>query len=254
MRVIVLAAGYATRLYPLTRRCAKPLLDVGGRPLLSHLVERVSVLSAVTEIVVVVNHRFLPQFQSWAEDFDGDTPLRLLDDGSTCDGDKLGATGDLAFALARCGDDDDLLVIGGDNLLLFDLRPMLESFLRYRQPQLAVRDLEVRDAEGEQQGRYNEVLLDAVGRVVRFREKPVDPEVAVAAICLYFYPQGIGAFVDRYLDGGGNPDAPGYFIEWLVAQREVRAERFSGPWFDIGSLETLGEARAELEGYRSKPE
>lgn len=238
MRAIILAAGYATRMYPLTRKRAKPLLDIGGRPMLSHLVDALVELEGLRQIAVVVNQRFFGQFEEWASDYAGSVPVRLLNDGSLDVDDRLGAIGDLAFALKEVGDDEELVVVAGDNLILFELSAYLEEFRRRQQPLLLVRDEEER-----RQGRYNEVDVDAEGTVLRFREKPLDPQASTVAICLYFFPPGIGELVQRYLAGGGNRDAPGYFIEWLVEQTTVAAMPIQGRWFDIGSLEALQAAR-----------
>jgi glucose-1-phosphate thymidylyltransferase len=136
--------------------------------------------------------------------------------------------------------DEDLLVVAGDNLLGFDLRPLHRAFLRHRLPQLAVREIPIAPGPSP----YNEVTLDASGRVTGFREKPADPRTPWVAIALYFYPPRIVGWVRRYLAEGGNPDAPGHFAAWLVGETEVRGERFEGAWHDIGSHEALAEARA----------
>ena len=241
MKALLLAAGYATRLYPLTRDCAKPLLEIGGRPMLSHLLDRVAALPGMSEVVVVANHRFIDQFHVWAGGLASGLVVRILDDGSTSDDDKLGAIGDLSFALSEMGDEEDLLVVAGDNLLLFDLEPSWQEYRRRQRPLLLVRDV-----DPAVQSRYNEVEVSASGRVTRFREKPKRPRSGKAAICLYFLPPGIASFVRRYLGTGGNTDAPGYFIEWLVAETEVHAVPLGGEWFDVGSLETLQAARGRL--------
>lgn len=242
MKALLLAAGYATRLHPLTRDRPKPLLEVAGKPLLGHILERVRALPDVSEIVIVGNHRFHAALRAWAdrEGARGGPPLRVLDDGSTSDDDKLGANGDIAFALERMElGDEDLLVVAGDNLLGFDLRPLHEAFVRRRLPQLAVRQIPVPDGPSP----YNEVSVDDDGRVVGFREKPADPRSPWVAIALYFYPPEIVGWVQRYLAEGGNPDAPGYFAAWLVQHTQVVAEPFEGEWYDIGSHEALADAR-----------
>lgn len=247
MKALLLAAGYATRLYPLTRDRPKPLLEVGGRPLLTHILERVRELPDLSEVLVVSNARFADRLAAWAaaESARTGVPIRVLDDGSTHDGDKLGATGDLAFALRRVPlAGEDLLVVAGDNLLGFDLRPLRAAFLRHRRPLLAVRRVALPPGPSP----YNEVSVDASGRVTGFREKPADPRTDRVAICLYFFPPDIADHVERYLAEGGNPDAPGHFIAWLVAEADVRAEPFEGEWFDIGGHEALAAAR---ERYRS---
>lgn len=249
MKAFVLAAGYATRMYPLTRDRPKPLLDVGGAPILDHILSRVFELDDLEEVVVVGNARFAPAFDAWARALAPPIPVRLLEDGSTCAADRLGAVGDLAFALREVPvEGDDWLVAAGDNLLAFDLRPLQRAFREAGHPLLALRRVE-REAGPS---RYNEVTLGDGGRVTRFREKPPDPAGDLAAIALYFFTPDVAPRVGRYLAEGGNPDAPGHFIAWLVRERPVFAAPFAGDWFDIGSLETLEEARARF-GARPRP-
>ena len=240
MKVFVLAAGYATRLYPETRDRAKPLLDIGGAPLLTRLLERVLALDGIDEVIVIANSRFAAQFDAWVQSFRCEPPLRVLDDGSTCDEDRLGALGDLAFALGEvplCG--TDWIVVAGDNLIEFDLAPARDAFRASGDPLLLVR----RAARDGAPSRYNEVTLAPDGTVRRFREKPGDPRSDLAAIALYFFPPSVAGDLERYLAEGGNRDAPGHFLAWLVERRTVRARRIDGPWLDIGSPQTLARAR-----------
>lgn len=249
MKVIVLAAGYATRLLPLTEKLAKPLIDVAGQPILDHIVKRVLELDDLTELIVVSNHRYIDAFREWRRDFEArfasDLPVQLLDDGSTTDDNKRGAVGDIRFAL----DHVDLageawLVVAGDNLLQCDLRPLQARFRAQGTPLLVVRPVD----HGRGPSRYNDVELDANERVTSFREKPRSPRGRLAAIALYFFTPAVVDALERYLAEGGNPDAPGHFIAWLVEQTPVHAARLEGCWFDIGSHETLRQAREALEG------
>jgi glucose-1-phosphate thymidylyltransferase len=243
VKALLLAAGYATRLYPLTRDRAKPLLDVGGRPILSHILDRVVELPGLSEVIVVANARFADSFRAWAAGAACPVPIRVLDDGSTSDADKLGATGDLAFALREAPlAGEDLLVVAGDNLLRFDLRPLHARFEARRRPTIVVR----RVPRSGGPSPYNEVTLSPDGRVTGFREKPADPRTDLVAIALYFFPPEIEGFVRRYLAEGGNPDAPGHFIAWLVRQTDVHAVREDGEWWDIGGLDSLEAARARF--------
>jgi len=236
----LLAAGYATRLHPLTLDRPKPLLEVGGRPLLTHLVRRVEEVDALESLVVIGNHRFQEQLEEWRRATPCRVPLTLLDDGSTSDDDKLGAIGDLAFATAAVPPGDSpWLVAAGDNLLDFDLRPLWRRFREEPTPLLTLRSVE----RGAGPSRYNEVALAADGSVAWFREKPADPKTGLAALALYFFPPETAADLRAYLEGGGERDAPGHFIAWLVGRRRVRAARFAGSWHDIGNLETLAAAR-----------
>jgi len=248
MKAYLLAAGYATRMYPLTRDRPKPLLEVGGRPILTHLVRRIETLSDLTEIVVIGNHRFAEPLARWRDTTACRVPVRVLDDGSTSEHDRLGAIGDLAFALREVpAGREDWVVAAGDNLLGFDLQSIEADFRARHAPTIVVRD--VPTAQTGVASSYNDVTLDPGGRVVRFREKPDRAATGIAAIALYFFPPEVVDLLARYLAEGGNPDAPGYFIAWLVGETTVRASRFEGDWFDIGSLDALATAQ---ERFRSR--
>jgi len=240
MKAYLLAAGYATRMHPLTLDRAKPLLEVGGAPILSHILRAILRLPGLSEVIVVTNDRFHAQFLDWASGLDLVVPLRILNDGTRDDVTRLGATGDIGFALREAPPGDEpWVVVAGDNLFAFDLLPLYEVFTSRGTPMLIVRDVPQRLGPS----RYGEVTLGPGDRVVAFREKPADPRTGIAAIALYFFTPGVASAVARYLEGGGNPDAPGHFIAWLVTHTEVTAVRMPGEWFDIGSLETLRAAR-----------
>ena len=240
MKVVLLCAGFATRMYPLTRDLPKPLLEVAGAPILGHLIARTAGLPGVDEIVVVGNRRFHAPLRAFVDGARCAVPIRLLDDGSTDESNRLGALGDLAFAAREIPlGGHDALVAAGDNLVLFDLAALARAFAKRRAPQLAVRHAHA-DAR---RSLYGEVTLGPGGRVARFREKPPDPESDLAAIALYFFPAATWPLLERYLAEGGNRDAPGHFIAWLVRETEVFAEPIAGPWWDIGDLGSLAEAR-----------
>ena len=242
MKVVLLCAGYATRMYPLTRDVPKPLLEVAGAPILSHLLARTAPLPFVDEVVVVGNHRFRAPLRRWVDSARCAVPIRLLDDGSTDESNRLGALGDLELAAREVPlAGHDALVAAGDNLVLFDLAPLARAFARRRAPQLSTR---VAHADARS-SRYGEVTVDAIGRVTRFREKPADPHSGLASIALYFLPARTWPLLERYLEAGGDRDAPGHFFAWLTRETEVFAEPITGPWWDIGDLDSLAEARAK---------
>jgi glucose-1-phosphate thymidylyltransferase len=240
VKAYLLAAGYATRMYPLTRDRPKPLLEVAGAPILSHILAGVLALDELREVVVVANDRFAPQLEAWADALETGVPVRVLNDGTRSEESRLGAVGDLAFALERVPvKGEDWLVAAGDNLLAFSLRELQRVFLEDpAKPLLGVRRVERRGVSS-----YNEVVLDAEGRVEIFREKPAAPVSELAAIALYFFPPEVADQLTAYLAEGGNRDAPGHFIAWLVDRVPVRATPIPGAWFDIGSLDGLEEAR-----------
>lgn len=246
----MLAAGYATRLYPLTRDRPKALLEIGGVPMLTRILARLARLPALREIVVVSNARFAEAFRRWAGNCGSPCPLRILDDGTREEASRLGAVGDLAFALREAPPDgEDLLVAAGDNLIEFDLQPAARDFAGRRAPLLLVREL----ASPTDARSYNEVVLAADGRVASFREKPDDARSGLAAIALYFLTPAAAALVPRYLEEGGNPDAPGHFVAWLVQKTPVFAHRIAGGWHDVGNVESLERARRAFAGAAPAP-
>ena len=242
MKAYLLAAGFATRMYPLTRDVAKPLLEVGEAPILSHILRRVEVLPDLSEVVVIGNHRFAEALDAWSRSVSCRVEVRVLDDGANEVEERLGALGDLAFALEQVPNQgEDLLVIAGDNLLEFDLAPYYQDFQTEGSSLLITRSVEI----GGGPSPYNEVMLDQAGQVLSFREKPLDPASPLSAMAVYFLKAQDAGLLSDYLTEGGNPDAPGHFIAWLVSLRRVVARPLSGRWFDIGSLESLQEARAK---------
>ncbi|MSR38269.1 MAG: hypothetical protein EXS02_05475 [Planctomycetes bacterium] len=243
LHLVVLAAGFATRLYPLTKTCSKPLLEVGGLPLLTRIVRQFAATSQVRAITVVHNAKFAADYVRWRAAISVDLPIKLLNNGATEDANGRGAIRDLQLALASAASNvgEGYIVAGGDNVFDFDVDKLIEQFSSGEWPQIVLRDV------GEMiPGRYSEAVVDDDGRVTALREKPADVCSPLSAICLYFLPHNLPALVDRYLATGGNSDAPGHFIAWLCQQQPVRGVRFAGRWFDIGSVATLAAARAAL--------
>ncbi len=234
MKLLVIAAGYATRLYPLTRDRPKALLPIGGRPMLDRVLEALAGIGA-DETYVVTNARFASQFEEWAA---GRRGVRILNDGTTSDDDKLGAIGDITFALDEAEVDDDLVVVAGDNLFSEDLA----GFGRYARerddPVLALYDV----GDLSQMSKYNVVETDDQGRVTFFQEKPAAPASTLSGIALYFYPRRTLPLIRQYVAAGNNPDQPGRLVEWLYPRVDFYTWRVPGRWYDIGSAETLREA------------
>lgn len=248
MKVVLLAAGFATRMYPLTRDFPKPLLDVGGKPILTHILERVRRLRGLREVSVVTNGRFVDRFREWAAEVECEVPIRVVDDGAMENDTRLGALKDLMLAYdamtdAESNRPEGLIVLAGDNLIDFDLEPLREEAEREDAALLVVRRIEgvVPSAK------HGEVTLAEDGSIARFREKPVDPESPITATAIYCFPPRSVEQLRSYLNGGGSADAPGHFLEWLVPRERVLARMIPGRWFDIGDLQSLEVARAEWD-------
>ena len=241
MKALILAAGYATRLRPLTDSIPKQLLPVGGRPMVDWILDRVAETSA-DEIHLVTNGRFAPDFEWWAKDKD----VRIHNDGTTSNEDRLGAIGDIQFV----GLDDDLLVIAGDNLFDYSLAEY-ESWWRERDGS-AIGVLDVRDRELAKQ--YGIVEVDENDRVIGFVEKPEDPPTTLCATATYFYQRDHALLVELYLEEGNPPDQPGNFVAWLHKRAPVYAYRFPGEWYDIGDRAQLLEADNRMRRRQGLPE
>jgi len=240
LKAVILAGGYATRLYPLTRDRPKHLLEVDGRPLLELLLERLP-LGELDAVYVVTNAKFADRFREWAESYAAD--VIVLDDGTTSEEDRLGAIGDLQLVIESEGIDDDLIVAAGDSIFT----ERLDDFARFGRERdaAAIAVYDVGNLEAMKQ--LSSIGVDADSRLVTFEEKPERPESTLAGIALYFYPRAIVPLVGEYLAEGNNPDQPGRLIGWLYERTPVYAWRVPGRWFDIGTPETLAEAERLFE-------
>jgi glucose-1-phosphate thymidylyltransferase len=236
VKAIILAAGYATRLQPLTESWAKELLPVGGRPIVDWILDALAQAGVVDEVHVVTNARKAPWFEEWAVGRD----VIVHDDGTTSNDDRLGAIGDMQFVIDRAGLDDDLLVIAGDNL--FDYRvDELVGFWRAKGGQasaVAVRDVGSLDLAAQ----YGVVTLDDDDRIVGFVEKPEAPESTLAATATYVFSRAHAKLIGAYLEAGNPGDQPGRYIAWLHRHEPVYAWVFDTTWYDIGDHEQLLEA------------
>ena len=240
MKAILLVAGYATRLYPLTKDRPKALLSVGGMPLLDHILRGVNAIGEVDEIHVVSNDKFYPQFRAWA-DAHGDARLRVHNDGTREDGARLGAIGDIAFALRQGNIDDDCLIVAGDNLLMIDYADFFRAYAaRGRRPLLLAQKMD----DVATLRRFAVAELDGEGRVLCLVEKPAQPPSQNGVFALYLYPAASVRRIAEYLAQGNSPDAPGNFAVWLSAREPVYAYVTEQPCYDIGTHESLALVRS----------
>jgi glucose-1-phosphate thymidylyltransferase len=241
MKVIILAAGYATRLYPLTLTQPKPLLPVAGKPLIDYVLDNLAPIGGIDRVYVVTNAKFAAQFQQWADHYRAaKTKLNftIANDGSTDDTNKLGAIGDIHFVLTSQRMDDDIIVVAGDNLFSERLADFGRFCRQKNAPVLAVYDV----GNLEEIKKYNAITLDGEGRITFFEEKPKQPTSTLTGIALYFYPRATLPFIRQYIAEGNNPDQPGRLIQWLYPRVPVYTWKVPGRWYDIGSKETLEEA------------
>ncbi|MCM8775960.1 MAG: nucleotidyltransferase family protein [Candidatus Omnitrophica bacterium] len=240
MKVILLCAGYATRLYPLTLDQPKPLLPIGRRPILEWILNRVKEVQKVDSVFLVTNHRFAPHFEKWSAAVQYPWPIRVVDDQTTTNENRLGAIGDLYFVLKTGGvGAEDLLVIAGDNLFGFDLQDFVARAEK-RRPHAAIAVYDVMDRELAKQ--YGLVQFNKDGEITGFFEKPKDPPVTYASCGLYWLPAETRVLLDRYLQESDNADQPGHYMRWLTENDRLYAFTLTGFWFDIGDLASYQKA------------
>jgi glucose-1-phosphate thymidylyltransferase len=247
VKAIILAAGYATRLRPLTDTWAKELLPVGGRPIIDRIAEAVGMVPDVDAVHIVTNSRKAPAFRGWA---DGRN-VAVHDDGTTSNDDRLGAIGDMQFVVDTARLDDHLLVIAGDNLFDFSLAEYVRFWRgKGRASAIAVRDVGSRELASQ----YGVVALDADARVTDFVEKPADPPSTLAAIATYLFHREHVPLIREYLESGQSADQPGRFVAWLQQRKPVYGWVFDSTWYDIGDHEQLLEADNRMRAEAGLPE
>jgi len=239
MKSLILAAGYATRMYPLTLNKAKPLLPVAGRPTIEHIVERIEEIEEIDKILVVTNEKFFEQFENWRNGFSAKKPIKILNDQSTSEGDRLGAVGDMDFVIKEEKITGDLLVVGGDNLFELGFREFMD-FAKGKSPASSIGVYDIKDKKAVK--RYSQVCLDRDQKIIEFVEKPQNPTSTLVAKCIYFFPGAKLDLISEYIKSGGSIDAPGYYISWLCRKASVYGFTFRGRWYDIGNQETYKKA------------
>jgi len=241
MKVIILAAGYATRLYPLTLTQPKPLLPVAGQPMVEYVLDNLAPIGGIDRIYVVTNNKFAGHFQKWSEEYRATKSklnFTIVNDGSTDDTNKLGAIGDIHYVLKTQNVDDDIIVVAGDNLFSDKLEGFGKVCREKNAPVLAVYDV----GNLEEIKKYNSITLDQDSRITFFEEKPKNPTSTLTGIALYYYPKSTLPLIRQYIAEGNNPDQPGRLIQWLYPRTPVYTWKVPGLWYDIGSKETLEEA------------
>lgn len=237
MKAIILAAGYATRLYPLTLNTPKALLPIDGKPIIDYIVDEINTIEAVDEIYVVTNHKFAKHFTDWASNTASGIPISVLDDGTTTEENRRGAIGDICFVIEQKNIDDELMVIAGDNFFTYRLKDYYEYYVQKAADCVCVKQW----ADKESLSQFGIALLDKEGRVLDIEEKPEHPKSDMVVFATYMYRKQTVPLFAQYLAEGNKPDAPGNFPAWLYRRQDVYAYIFDGDCYDIGTPESYAE-------------
>ena len=244
-----MAAGYGTRLYPLTINQPKPLLLVNNRPMINFLLDKLSQINEIKEVFVVTNDKFFALFKEWREKIKPDfknLKIKIVNDGSKSPQDRKGAIGDIQFVIAGENIQDDLLVIGGDNLFNFGIKDFIK-FAKGHTPQVSIGLFDIRNKD--EAVKFGVADLNKDSRLLSFVEKPELPPSTLIAMCLYYFPKDSLAQIKEYLKTENKKDASGDYINWLRQREPVYGYVFQGSWFDIGHIDSYSKANQLFKSH-----
>ena len=242
MKCLILAAGYATRLYPLTENFPKPLLKVGNKTILDWLIDDIDGAGLVDEYIVISNHKFAHHFQNWAAE--KQQKVTVVDDGTSSNETRLGAVCDIQFAIDQLGLNDDMLVIAGDNLLDFSL----QRFARYAKEKGTSCIMRFYEPNDTKLLKCGVVTTDQTDRVLRMTEKSPTPDTHWCCPPFYYYTKDDARLVKKGIESGCGTDAPGSYIAWLCTQTAVHAMEMPGRRYDIGNLQSYEQVQKDYQG------
>ena len=243
MKGIILAAGYATRLYPLTLTMPKAMLEIGGKPIINYIADELCGIDAIDEIFVVTNRKFEEFFFEWEKKYTFPKSVKVISDGTLTEDERLGAIGDIEYIIEKENIDDELLIIAGDNFFTYKLKDYYDFYKKKGCDCVCAK----RMADKKKLTQMGVAILDENGRLTEIQEKPEHPKSDTAVFASYIYTRDTCASFKRYLEEGNKPDAPGYFLEWLYRKKEIYAYVFEEECYDIGTLDTYSYVR---EKYR----
>ena len=234
MKSIILAAGYATRLYPLTENFPTPLLEIAGKSILDRLLEDLDAISDINEHVIISNHRYFEHFESWKKNCSLKKPVTIIDDGSVSNETRLGAVKDIQFAIDTLNINDDILVTAGDNVLDFSFQALVDLFNK-RNSAVIICDYK-EDIAALRKGGV--MIPDENFRVISMEEKPEDPKSNWSVGPFYIYKKEELPLIKQAIDDGCKTDAPGSLVTYLCEKTDVYALKIPGKRYDIGTLES----------------
>lgn len=236
MKAIILCAGYATRLYPLTLDKPKPLLPIKGKPLLNYTIEKLEKVPDINEIFIVTNDKFYNSFLEWVQSLNS-SKIKIVNDQTKSNEDRLGGLGDLNLVLEKENIDDDLMVIAGDNLFESDLNEIVGFFKEKRQNVIGLYDF----GDISKAGNFGVLEIDSDNKIVSYEEKPENPKSSLISTAVYLYTKEELGKIREYMKTDLPKEGPGYLIPYFMKSQDVYGFVFEGKWWDIGSKETYEE-------------
>ena len=241
MKTILLAGGYAKRLWPLTKDRPKPLLPVAGKPIIEYIVDELEKIEELKEIYISTNLKFETNFKDWLNSYRSSKEIKLVIEETKAEQDKLGSIGALNFLINNLELNDDLLIIGGDNLFDFDLRDLIDFYSAKKKSVVLLYDMEDKERV---KGKYGVLEINSDLKIINSEEKPEAPKSTLISTACYIFTKDDLAMIKDYLASGNNPDAIGFFLSWLCKKSDLYGLIHSGIWFDIGSFDEYERANA----------
>jgi len=246
LRAIILAGGYAKRMWPLTKDFPKVLLPIDERPVIDHILDKLHEAN-IKAVIIITNLTFESHFHSWLEKKPGHS-VEILAEPSRCEEEKLGAIGALATFAPKLAP-DDYLVIAGDNIFTGKLGSMIQFYKKKKAPVVAV----IRAGTKDEVLRGSSVILERDMRIAQFREKPDEAESMLIGVAIYLLPYQILMKTVEYIQEGGNNDALGNFMEWLCKKDRVYGYMLQGRLWDVGTIESYEQLKRELQTTNNHP-
>ena len=237
MKCILLCAGYATRLFPLTENFPKALLEIGHRPLLDYILDEVNTIDEVDKIYVITNDRYCKHFENWSNVKNNIKPIKVINDNTTSNDDRLGAIGDIMYVINKENISDDLLIIAGDNLFTYKLKDVINFYNQKKNTVVCAKKLD----DIELLKRFAVAKVDNNDKIIDLEEKPEKPKSNLGVYATYIYPKEILKYFEIYKNEGNNMDSPGHFPQYLYNKEDIYVYKFDGECYDVGTHETLKE-------------
>jgi glucose-1-phosphate thymidylyltransferase len=231
MKAIILVAGYATRLYPLTMDKPKALLTINEKPIIDYIIDEVNTIDDVDGIYVVSNHKFIDHFDHWVKGVDSKKTVKIIDDGTMTEETRRGGIGDIQYAIDQEKIDDDIVIIAGDNFFTYKLKDYYSYYKKTNKDCVCGKRLD----DVEQLKQFAVAVVDEDGKITDLEEKPKQPKSDIGVYATYFYQKETVPLFKQYLDAGNKPDAPGYFVQWLYQRKPVYVYEMQGDCYDIGT-------------------
>ena len=237
MKSIILAAGYSTRLYPLTENTPNPLLNVAEKPMIEHIIRKLEQINDIDTIYIITNDKFEQHFKNWLENFDATKKIEILNDGTKSNEERLGALGDIHYTINAKNISDDLVIVAGDNLFELSLNDAANFFKKRNSNVIVLHDVKDIDLAKK----YGVVETEN-SIVINFEEKPSNPKSTLISTGIYLFPKKTIELIKKYIAQGNDADKTGTFIEWLHKRDKVYSFVTEKKWYDVGSIEQLEKA------------